>query len=204
MTLDFRKQPVIILAAGNSQRMGTPKGLLDYLGKNFLTYQIDKLKEIGFEDITVVLGNDSDLYQEKVEELKYTNITVNSKPDRGPFSSLQCGLSALSETKQDGIFILPVDVPCPEKKVWEKLTNDLSSSDACVTVPEFLGKRGHPVLLSEEFGKYLLTCDTDSRLDHEIRKQRDKQKVISTIVDDISITYNLNTRNSWDEYKVKK
>ncbi|MCK5304702.1 MAG: nucleotidyltransferase family protein, partial [Candidatus Heimdallarchaeota archaeon] len=172
--------------------------------KYFLTYQIEQLLEIGFELITVVLGKDNELYQEKVPELKATNIVVNPDPDRGPFSSIQCGLTAVLKTNQEGVFILPVDVPCPHKDVWKKLSDDLSSSEASVSVPEFLGKRGHPVLLSEEFGKFILTCNSDSRLDFEIHKQRDKQEVTNTIVDDMSVTYNLNTRNSWDEYRVKK
>ncbi|GAH22194.1 unnamed protein product, partial [marine sediment metagenome] len=79
------------------------------------------------------------------------NIVANTHPERGFFSSIQCGLQALSSTNQVGVFILPLDVPCPQKHVWELLALGLSSFKINVSIPEFNGKKGHPVLLSEDF-----------------------------------------------------
>ncbi len=204
MTIDFRTLPIIILAAGDSQRMGIPKGLLDYHGKPFLSYQIERLFEIGFTDIIVVLGKDSPIYQEKIPQLKKSTFIVNPQPERGPFSSIQSGISGLRDTHQSGVFILPIDVPCPRKEVWDKLAVELSSSEANVTIPEFNGKRGHPVLLSDEFRQHLQTCSSDSRLDFEIRKQKELQKAKIISVNDKNITLNLNTLEEWEAFKVKK
>ncbi len=204
MTIDFRTLPIIILAAGDSQRMGIPKGLLDYHGKPFLSYQIESLFEIGFTDIIVVSGKDTTLYQENIPELKKTTIIVNPQPEKGPFSSIQSGLSGLGDKHQSGVFILPIDVPCPSKEVWDQLAGELSSSNANVSIPEFNGKRGHPVLLSDEFKKYLQTCSSDSRLDFEIRKQKELQKAKIISVNDKNITLNLNTLEEWEAFKVKK
>ena len=203
MDFEIKKIPIIILAAGESRRMGEIKGLLEYKGKPFLNYQIECLLEIGFCDIIVVLGKDYKTYQEQVIKLNDLLITVNPHPEKGQFSSLQCGLLAIPEELQAGAFILPLDVPCPNRDVWIQLIEGLISSNANVSIPEFEGKKGHPVLLSEEYKQYLLTCQADSRLDFEINKQKDMQKAKIISVKDINITLNLNTPEDWEEFKVK-
>ena len=204
MSFDLKKISVIVLAAGDSQRMGIPKGLLDYHGKPFLSYQIESLFEIGFTDIIVVSGKDTALYQENIPELKKSTVIVNPQPERGLFSSIQSGLLRLKDKYQSGVFILPLDVPCPSKEVWNQLAVELSSSEANVSIPEFNGKRGHPVLLSDEFKQYLQTCSSDSRLDFEIRKQKELQKAKIISVNDKNITLNLNTLEEWEAFKVKE
>ena len=202
MSFNIKSLPVIILAAGESQRMGELKGLLDYKGKPFLSFQIEQIEKIGFWEIIVVLGKDFKVYQDKIPELKDIIITVNPHPDKGQFSSIQYGLLALSKVSHAGVFILPVDVPCPNRSVWEQLAKGLSSFDVNVSIPEFKGKKGHPVLLSDEFKQHLLKCSPDSRLDFEINKQKDKQKAKIISVKDKNITRNLNTPEEWEEFKV--
>ncbi len=202
MSINVKSLPVIILAAGESQRMGKLKGLLDYSGKPFLSHQILCLKEIGFWEIIVVLGKDYKTYQEQIEELTHVIVTTNPNPEKGQFSSIQYGLLAVSKNYQSGVFILPLDVPCPNRNVWENLVKGLNQAKASVCIPEYEGKKGHPVLLSEEFKQYLLTCKTDSRLDFEINKQKDMQKAKIISVKDKNITRNLNTPEEWEEFKV--
>lgn len=203
MKINLKSLPVILLAAGESKRMGELKGLLDFKGKPFLAYQIGRLMEIGFQEIIVVLGKDYEIYQEKVLKLKEAISTINPDPERGQFSSIQQGLEALSRLKRSGAFILPLDVPCAEREVWEIMTIGLSSFDVNVIIPEYEGKKGHPVLISEEFKEYLLTCNVDSRLDFEIHKQQDMKKAKIISVKDINVTRNLNTPEEWEEFKVK-
>ena len=198
----MNKIPVIILAAGESKRMGIPKGLLNYQGKTFLSYQIDQVSNMGFSKIVVVLGKNEKIYQEKIPELKKHTIIVNPAPEKGQFSSIQCGLLSLSNVSQSGAFILPIDVPCPDYDVWEQLAIELLLSDANVSIPEFQGKKGHPVLLSEEFKQHLLSCDSESRLDFKIHKQIDEHKAKVISVNDKNITLNINTLEEWKEYKV--
>ncbi|MHA2309424.1 MAG: nucleotidyltransferase family protein [Candidatus Heimdallarchaeaceae archaeon] len=202
MQLEIKKIPVIILAAGDSQRMGEIKGLLEYNGKPFLAFQLEKLLEMGFWEIIVVLGKDYKIYQDKIPKLKDIIITVNPNPEKGQFSSIQYGLLEVSKVNLLGVFILPVDVPCPEKEVWENLLKSLNSSNANVSIPAFQGKKGHPVIISEDFKEYLLTCKIDSRLDFEINKQKDMEKAKIISVKDKNITRNLNTPEEWEEFKV--
>ena len=102
--------PVIILAAGDSNRMGQPKGLIQMKGKPFLSHQIEWLLQIGFVEIIVVLGRDTILYQRDVPELKKTTFIVNPEPEKGQFSSVQCGLQireGVSNCERCGLNLLP-------------------------------------------------------------------------------------------------
>ena len=202
MKYDMNKIPVIILAAGESKRMGMPKGLLNFKGKPFLTYQIEQLSDMGFTKIIAVFGKNEDIYKEKIPELNGITVIVNPTPEKGQFSSIQCGLLSLSNVSQSATFILPVDVPCPNFDVWEKLAVELILTDAYASIPEFQGKKGHPVLISEKFKQHLMTSDSDNRLDFEIHKLIDQQKAKIISVTDRKVTLNINTPEEWNEFKV--
>ena len=113
MRCELKDVPVIILAAGDSKRIGFPKGLLDYHGTPFLTHQLLSLYEIGFSHIIVVLGHTAEQLKQKIKLLRSSSTCINPQPERGPFSSIQCGLKSLVSDLRKGVFILPVDVPCP-------------------------------------------------------------------------------------------
>ena len=204
MNTDFKNLPLIILAAGDSKRMGKPKGLLNYRGKPFLVHQIERLLEIGLSEIIVVLGKDYKLYHEKVPEFKGLEFTVNPSPERGQFSSIQCGMQKVQSRGISGVFILPIDVPCLDREVWEELANEMSLSECAVTIPKFKGKKGHPVLISREFMQHLISCSSDSRLDFEIYEQIDLKKAKIISVNDKNITRNLNTPEDWKQYEELK
>ena len=194
---------VVILAAGKSHRMGKAKGLLDYKGEPFILTQIGKIKEIGIDDIIIVLGKDHQTYLNHVPELNKYEIVVNTKPERGQFSSLQCGLEKAVSINKKAVFVLPIDVPCPEREVWYNLGFSLLKDKKEVVVPEYQGKKGHPVLLNINFIEYLLSLDeTSSRLDEEIKKLEGKKKVGIISVQDRKITLNLNTIEAWKKYLV--
>ena len=201
MKIKLSDIPVVLLAAGDSKRMGIPKGLLEYKGEPFILAQIANLEKMGFQKISIVLGKSKEQYFDKVPDIKDYKIEINPDPDKGVFSSIQCGLSNLSG-HEIGIFILPIDVPCPKKYVWKQMVNAMNSSDVSVVVPSFEGKKGHPVLLSSEFKDYILTLNSESRLDFEIRKQENQRKVKIISIKDSTILLNLNTIEEWDSFKV--
>ena len=200
MDAKIEEIPVIILAAGDSNRMGQPKGLIQFKGKPFLSHQIEWLLQIGFAEIIVVLGRDTILYQRDVPELKKTTFIVNPEPERGQFSSVQCGLQIIANMAHEGVFILPIDVPSPKKDVWLELRKGIAEAKVDVIVPEFEGKKGHPVLIKESFMKELLEKDIESRLDYEIKKKN--VKIISCR--DKNIVLNLNTPEEWKKYEEEK
>jgi len=84
----------LILAAGESSRMGRDKALLDYRGRTFLETIIAKLREAGLSRMMVVLGHHAEDIR-RVVNLSGVEVVTNHDYLRGQTSSLQVGLMAL-------------------------------------------------------------------------------------------------------------
>ncbi len=115
---------VVVLAAGRSSRMGEPKGLVTFRGRPWLLTQLDAIASVGGRAV-IVLGADRERYLQALPDLpQRARLAFNDDPDRGPFSSLQCGLAAA--TPDAAVFVLPVDVPAASGGVWGALREALA------------------------------------------------------------------------------
>jgi len=85
----------LVLAAGESSRMGRDKALLDYRGRTFLETIVAKLHETGVSRVAVVLGHHADEIRRQVS-LPGVEVVTNCDYLRGQTSSLQAGLAALN------------------------------------------------------------------------------------------------------------
>ncbi len=136
----------ILLAGGESSRMGTAKPLLEWGGNTLIEYQLAQLKEPPVERVVVVLGHLAD------EVLPYVR---NAGPDvvgvvnelyaEGRASSLRLGAAALPDDTT-AILVLSVDQPRPHD-VIARLVDVHRHSGSLITVPTYDEKRGHPPLL---------------------------------------------------------
>jgi CTP:molybdopterin cytidylyltransferase MocA len=135
----------ILLAGGESSRMGQPKALLEWsAGQTLIEYQIDELRQPPVERVVVVLGyraNDIRPFAEKVE----CEVVVNELYERGRASSLRMGARALPEDTRT-IVILDVDQPRPRIVIQRLIENHIRAS-SMITVPTFDGQRGHPTII---------------------------------------------------------
>jgi molybdenum cofactor cytidylyltransferase len=86
----------LVLAAGESSRMGRDKALLSYRGQTFLEIIVAKLREAGISRVAVVLGHHADEIRRAVS-LVGVEVVTNCDYLRGQTSSLQAGLAALDE-----------------------------------------------------------------------------------------------------------
>ena len=206
-----------------------PKGLvpcirhLRYLryqgGRPWLMWQIEAASLVGIRRIILVLGHEMEAHYAAIPALKnpsdnrscFNNVNlavaINPAPERGQFSSLQCGLQEWLKQKhqknssnlslsqsQDAVFILPVDVPCPQSDVWLKLLL-ARSAQTMVCIPQHKGHGGHPVLISPKFAAHLLQIPIESdnaRLDTQIRLLA-ADSVANVAVSDPKVVANINT-----------
>ena len=184
---------VVVLAAGRSSRLGEPKGLFAVEGKPWLLHQLDAIARTGLAGrVVVVLGFDAERYLAAIPDLAArASIVTNPDPDRGPFSSLQCGLAAVAASASP-VFVLPVDVPAPSPDVWHALAAALAPATPAAK-PIHDGRGGHPVLFTADFARGLLACPPASRLDHELSRAH----VARVPVDDPRVGLNLNEPRDW-------
>lgn len=136
----------LILAAGESSRMGTDKALLTYRGRTFLETILQTLGEAGLESIAVVLGHHAEAIQRSVN-LQGAQVVINPNYQQGQTLSLRAGLNALDNPELEAVFLCLVDHPAVSVEVVKKLLANFRQSGAPVVIPTFQGQRGHPVVV---------------------------------------------------------
>ena len=134
----------VILAAGDSKRMGYPKALLPLREEVFLTRIFRVLHEAGLARPRLILGRDAPLIKAHIGDYP-ADILVNPDPDRGQLSSIQLGISGLPENF-DAVMIWPVDQPGISTDLIRRLSELFVTKDCRVAVPFRDGKRGHPAI----------------------------------------------------------
>ena len=130
----------IILAAGASSRMGTPKALLDYHGETFLDRLVRVLGEV-CDPVIVVLGYHAEEIRASVHGS--ARFVVNPDPSRGQLSSLKTALAEVPD-EAEGFLFMPVDCPAPAPQTVRMIVDALKEN-ALLAIPRFEGRRGHPV-----------------------------------------------------------
>jgi molybdenum cofactor cytidylyltransferase len=133
----------LILSAGESRRMGSPKALLTFQGETFLDRLIGKLQAANCAPIVVVLGHNATRIRSRVRR-PGAQFTLNPDYARGMLTSLQCGLRAVPGDATHVLFTL-VDHPNPATGTLAALTH---APDAPVAIPRYRNRKGHPVRIS--------------------------------------------------------
>lgn len=103
--------PVILLAAGNSSRLGQPKQLLRWGKQTLIEHQIQSFLQTG-EDVIVVLGASADLILPLLQKYSVT-VAINHAWESGMAGSVVCGIEALQHNHPtaDGVLVALVDQP---------------------------------------------------------------------------------------------
>jgi molybdenum cofactor cytidylyltransferase len=185
----------IILSAGASRRMGTPKALLPLDGETFLDRLIRLFSEVAITPI-VVLGQQAAQIQSGIERGAEAAFVVNPDPERGMLSSLQCGLKAVPQTAQ-AVMFTPVDHPNLERSTLEKLIGHFNVERAAVIVPAFQGEHGHPVLIARPLMAELLALPATAQASDVIHRYRSATSYIP--VDDSAVITDIDDRAAYAE-----
>jgi CTP:molybdopterin cytidylyltransferase MocA len=134
----------ILLAAGESARMGRPKALLPWADSTLIEYQIRELLAAGVEHVAVVLGHQADLVRTAVPREAY--VVVNEAYRAGRASSLRAGAASLPD-RANPILILNVDQPRSHDLLGQLLAEH-AEVRTLATVPAYGERRGHPIIVS--------------------------------------------------------
>jgi molybdenum cofactor cytidylyltransferase len=157
----------LVLAAGESSRMGRDKALLPYRGSTFLETIVAKLREAGIARITVVLGHHADEIRRAVS-LPGVEAVTNCNYLRGQTSSLQAGLAALGKPVE-AVLLCLVDHPAFEPSTLSALIEAFTRTVAPVVIPTHGGRRGHPVLIARPLFEPLLALPPNQGANSVIR-----------------------------------
>ena len=200
----------VILAAGESSRMGRDKALLPWpptsdlqvpSSESFLSAAIRSLA-LSTDFVIVVAGQN----EAALTPIIYTNgasIVVNPDPSRGQFSSLQVGLREVLNRGRDAAFITLVDRPPANAATVQTLRDSFEASpqSTWALVPEFSGKHGHPFAVGREMiERFLREPVTGNAREVEHRYQEHVQYLA---VDDPRVALNINTPDDYAALRAK-
>ncbi|HEX5474550.1 MAG TPA: nucleotidyltransferase family protein [Vicinamibacterales bacterium] len=140
--------PAVVLAAGRSSRIGTPKALLtDGEGCRFVSRILATLERAGVDGaVVVVRAGDWEVSGEVARAAPFATAVENEHPDRGQLSSLVVGLAAVDRPGIDGVLVTLVDVPLVRASTVAALLARARAEPAGVIRPAFAGRHGHPVI----------------------------------------------------------
>ena len=155
----------VILAAGDSSRMGFPKQLAEVKEKSLLQLIIDKVNN-KFEYSSVVLGSENEVISEKVD-FKNSNILINENWSEGITSSIRTSLFFYQGQKEiDNVIFFLADQPEVESEVIDGLIND-DHDGTKILIPQYRYKLGFPILVPRLFWPKLELITEDDDVDEE-------------------------------------
>lgn len=186
----------IILAAGESARMGHPKALLTYRGDPFLVSILRAAYAAGVERRVVVLGNDAANVKANID---LSDVTVVRSEDlaAGPIGSIRAGIREVLNHPVEAALVWSVDRPHVAVATIEALIGAFRESGLPIVVPSHGGRRGHPVLFGHAVFEELLDAPDDQGARAVVR--RDSGRVLAVPVDDPAVLENLNTPREYRE-----
>lgn len=158
----------VILSAGASRRMGTPKALLRFQNETFLDRLIRLFGRV-CDPVIVVVGLHGDQIRSGIARGSEVLFAVNPNPERGMLSSLQCGLALVPAAAEAAMF-LPVDHPHLDPDTIQMLAQRFASERPPVTVPTYAGEHGHPVCISRSVIDELLALPADAKASDVIHR----------------------------------
>jgi CTP:molybdopterin cytidylyltransferase MocA len=144
----------LILAAGESRRMGSPKALLDFRGETFLDRLI-RTFSAHCAPVIAVLGAEADRIRAGLRRPDLASFVLNPDYHLGQITSMQCGLRAVPADAGGVLFTL-VDHP----NVRETTLALLLTENAEAAIPLYEGRRGHPVFFSRALVPEFLALDS--------------------------------------------
>src|SRR5580698_1558063 len=198
----------VILAAGESLRMGSDKALLLWppasqgstapgpSRQTFLSAAIQVLN--AYNDVVIVVVGKNETNLAPVVYASGASLVRNPVPEQGQFSSLQVGLREVLNRGRDAAMVTLVDRPPVKPATLESLraTFEAAADDIWAVVPEYGGRHGHPMVLGREMIEVFLKASADANA-REIQRQY-QQHIEYAAVDDPFVAWNVNTPHDYE------
>ena len=175
----------IVLAAGASQRMGSPKALLAWQGTTLLGYVLRQLRIARVEHVVVVLGLAHEQISRSVADLAGAQVTLNLDEASGRSGSIRLGASAVPDGVSR-VLVQSVDQPCSAA-----VLEALYTTEGSVAVPTFEGRRGHPVCFSASLLAELRQVSEASQGLRAVVR-RHASELVEVPVTEAAVNWNLN------------
>jgi len=189
----------VILAAGDSLRLGQPKALLPWGGGTFLSSAIRVLNM--FTDMVIVVVGNNATQLAPVVDANAGFLVRNPQPERGQFSSLQVGVQEVLNRGRDAAIITLVDRPPAKMETVQYLKHEFLArvdENIWAALPQFEGKHGHPYVAGRELiGAYL---DAGSEANARDIQHAHADRMLYVPVSDPLVNVNIDTPEDYSRF----
>ena len=151
---------IIILAAGSSSRLGSPKQLLHFNGKSLLQHAIEQAKGSGCGDVVVILGAGAIEINSDIDDPDLI-VLENSQWEEGMASSIRSGIYHLMDTGVEAAIIMVCDQPYSNSALLKRMVDIYKETGKAIVASEYDGKPGTPALFSRSVFASLLLLKGD-------------------------------------------
>ena len=189
----------IILAAGDSTRMGSPKALLTTPdGHPFVARIIRTLRAADVEDLVVVTGRDHDAV---VDAIARNGLPVlpavarNPDPSRGQLSSLLVGMEAVVSSSTEGLLVTLVDVPLVKVSTVTEVITAWRRTRAPIVRAAVGDRHGHPVIFDRAVLDELRQASMDAGAKSVVRAHEDE--ILNVAVEDEGCLKDIDTPSDY-------
>jgi molybdenum cofactor cytidylyltransferase len=179
----------IILAAGESRRMGYPKPLLKIGGRTFIE-QIAEAMLAVVPRLVIVIGAHRERIRAAIPQDPHIAIVENPNYARGQLSSLKAGLGAL-QPDAAGALVHLGDHPMVRPETFQAIVDFYSQTKKPIVIARQAGHRGHPVLFERVTFAELLSAPEEEGARYVVNA--DESRVAYVDLDDPGINLDLDT-----------
>ncbi len=185
----------LVLAAGRSERMGTPKQLLPFGNLTLIEQVIRTLtrSRLG-KDVVVVLGHRAMDIVKRISGLP-VRLAYNPDPEGDMISSIRCGLAFIDPGQ--AFLIALGDQPLVTTGIVDRLIAEYERRPEGMVLPEYNGKRGHPMILSPAYREEILFEPIPGGL--KALRDRHADSVRPVPVDTDAVLIDLDYRSDYEE-----
>lgn len=174
----------VVLAAGESRRMGTPKQLLPFGDRTILQCVVDTLLTAGVGEVIVVVGHLADRVRAVLGE-RPVRAVENALYREGMLSSVKCGVRAIGDGC-DTLLLALGDQPHISAAVVSELMCRYRQGTAGIVIPRYGSKKGHPIILNvPRYRDAILQLPDDVGLNALIQEYIDDVCLIDMATEDV-------------------
>jgi len=179
---------IILLAAGQSARLGKPKQLLNYKGKTLLEHSLQVAIETELQPIVTVLGSSAHLLKKSIEQFS-TKVVINEQWSEGMASSIRCGMEELIKITPTiaGVIIMVCDQPYVTPKLLTDLVKKYKYSLKPIVASSYNNNIGTPALFDKTIFALLLSLKGDSGAKKIMKSNPDWVETVHFLFGEIDI-----------------
>lgn len=174
----------IVLAAGESRRMGTPKQLLPFGDRTILECVVDTLLTAGVGEVIVVLGHLAERVRSVLGDRPVKTV-VNDRYRDGMLSSVKCGVGATGR-EHDAALVALGDQPHIDSHVVRVVIQHYRMGNTGIVIPRYGVKKGHPIIINlHKYREAILNLPAHLGLNALMQEHPDDVRLLEIATEDI-------------------